>query len=117
MNGAIGEWAVGFHGTSSSGMTGFTGISQSRFIGIGGANAFAGKKAENRNDLIPVGIYFAQNIDSCYKMNIALGGSNYQVCFQCRIHPDHIWLCSNKQYMVCDSPIYVRPYGICLKKI
>lgn len=112
------EWAVAFHGTNLGGEKGFESILKSRTVVQGVANAYGGDKATNRSDPIPrVGIYFAQNIEQCYKMPTTINGKKYEVAFQCRIHPQHIWETGNGlTWIVVDSPIYVRPYGIVLKE-
>jgi hypothetical protein len=78
-------------------------------------NAWAVKPATNKDSPIPArGIYFSQDIEECRHTPIRIGGKQYRVAFQCRVHPDHIWLTGHHTWFVVDNPIYVRPYGIVL---
>jgi len=118
MNGNAREWAVAFHGPNGK-IDSFTGIGKSRMIAKASANACGGRRAINTATPIPnPGIYFAQNVENCYKTPLQIGNKRYEVAFQCRIHRDHIWETGNgSTWIVVDSPIYVRPYGIVLKEM
>jgi len=119
MDGNPGEWAVAFHGTSTDGDAAFSGIANSRTIAPGRKNVWGASKATNRPDPIPnPGIYFAQRIDQCYKMQSTLEGTTYEVAFQCRVDPAHVWETGNGQtWIVVDDPRSVRPYGICYRAV
>mmetsp|Transcript_3913 Transcript_3913/g.4340 ORF Transcript_3913/g.4340 Transcript_3913/m.4340 type:complete len:85 (-) Transcript_3913:48-302(-) len=79
----------------------------------------AKKQSTNGKGPIPAkGIYFARDVEQCYKAPISFGGATYEVAFQCRVHPDHVWETGNGQtWIVVDETKYVRPYGIVLRKI
>jgi len=106
-----GGWVVAFHG-NSSGNAGFQGIFNT-------STAHGGAKATNKTTPVPnPAIYFSMNVENCHKMRTTIGGQNYELAFQCRIHPDHIWDLGNAETLIAvDSPTWVRPYGIVVKKV
>jgi hypothetical protein len=118
MNGGTNEWAVGFHGPNGK-IDSFKGIAHSRMFCLANANGWGGKVATNKQTPIPLpGIYFAQDIEKCYHSPINIGGKLYKIAFQCRVHPDHVWLTGNSNtWFVVDNPIYVRPYGIVVQEM
>ena len=92
MNGAkqSGSWMVAFHGTNStsSDYGAVTNIISTRTLLKGNANAYGGKKATNRLDPIPrIGIYLSLDIEHCYKQTVKTASGNYELAFQCRVHP------------------------------
>ena len=114
-----GSWAVAFHGTHSTGdYTAVKNIISTRTLLKGNANAYGGKQATNRPDPIPkVGIYLTLDIETSYRQTVKTSSGNYELAFQCRVHPDHLWETGNgSQWIVVDSPIYIRPYGIVVRK-
>jgi len=105
-----GGWAVAFHG-SSSGMNGYQGIFNT-------STTHGDKKATNKSTPIPnPAIYFYMDVEKCHKTKSTLGGKNYEVAFQCRIHPDHIWEVGSDTMIAVDSPTWIRPYGVVVKKV
>jgi len=121
MNDSPGEWAVGFHGTSSK-PDAFTSIATTRFFGVGTAHACAGyiSKALHTNGQKYGGkaeqaIYFTKDIEHCYKMTV----DGYEIAFQCRINPKSFYDSDPDKpanYCIVRGSENIRPYGICFKK-
>eukprot|EP00475_Leptophrys_vorax_P041536 TRINITY_DN78307_c0_g1_i1.p1 TRINITY_DN78307_c0_g1~~TRINITY_DN78307_c0_g1_i1.p1 ORF type:complete len:438 (-),score=88.39 TRINITY_DN78307_c0_g1_i1:64-1377(-) len=118
MNGQEAEWAVAFHGVSGN-VNALRSIVGGRQIMNGFNNAYGGGRAANRSDsLIPSpGIYFSQEVTTCYHSAISIDGAQYNVAFQCRVHPRYIWETGYSRWIVVDAPYHVRPYGIVLKRV
>jgi hypothetical protein len=121
MSGAKGEWMVGFHGTSHGGAAAFEGIARTRVIVPGNGNAYRNEKATNQaTGVPPVGIYFANTVESCYRWRTTdpTTRHTYELAFQCRIDPKGAWVPkSNTAYIIARTPVDVHPYGILLCKV
>ena len=114
MDGTTGEWAVGFHGTSA-----IDTIAKTNIILAGGANAYGGKMSTDGRQ-IPAGsykaVYFAWDVENCYKQNIAINGKHYELAFQCRVNPEYLYDIDGR-WFVADASRWVRPYGIVMKQV
>jgi len=109
MDEAKGGWAVAFHG--SVGGNEHKGVFNT-------STTHANKKATNKSTPIPnPAIYFYMDVEKCPKSRSSVGGQNYEVAFQCRIHPDHIWEIGSDTIIAVDSSTWVRPYGVVVKKV
>lgn len=129
MDGSAGEWLVGFHGTGGGpgseakhSQQAFSSIYRTRTLVPGNANVHGGSQATNQRTPVPrTGIYFADNVGSCYRWRTRdpVSGDRYELAFQCRIDPSHAFRVpeSCQSYIVADRPIYVRPYGILIKRL
>jgi len=122
MDGNVGEWAVGFHGTSSSGENGTTSIASTRFFAVGAIHAYENvtsnalhTKGQKFGGAIEEAIYFTKDINSCFKLQC----KGYEIAFQCRINPRYIYDLlpdDGPSYCVVRGSENIRPYGICFKR-
>ena len=113
------EWAVGFHGTNCSHESVISTIAKTNVICAGQNNGGGGQVSVD-GKTIPAGaykaIYFTWTVENCYRKAVIINGQNYEVAFQCRVHPDHIYDISGS-YFVTDASRWVRPYGILMRKV
>merc|ERR1712173_86821 len=116
-----GSWVTAFHGTQAAGVDAMRAIASQRTLLRGTRNMFANRKASNRDDPIPAfGIYLSLKIETCYRGPFSLTDGKYDVAFQCRVHPEHVWIIENpthEGWIVVDQPLYIRPYGVVMRKV
>ena len=117
MNGNPGEWAVGFHGSSTPDRN--RGIASSREIRPGDRQRCSGyidinELSDNKGKPCGTGSYFADDIETSSGYSTKLEG---RVCvFQARLRPSKIRIPKEAPgFRILNEAEHARPYGICIK--